>query len=288
MTAASTASTALALLAVASLLGACSIQSPAPAPTPADAVPGATVDTPTTPSGPELTGDLTVYAAASLSAAFDDLATRFEELHPAVDVAPIVYDGSSTLATQLVEGAPADVFAAADGKNMTVVADAALLAGTAQFFASNTLVLAFPAGNPGGVTSLDDLARPDLTVVLCAPAVPCGAASQRLLTAAGLTVTPASEEQNVTAVLTKIKADEADAGLVYATDVAAAGAAGTGTGTGAAVEWIVPAGAGDAVNRYPVAALAGSKNPTAATAFVDYVLSTDGQAVLAGYGFSAP
>lgn len=280
-TAGTTATAAFALLAAASLLGACGAQSETATPTVtagsnADTSPGAT---PGTASGPELTGELTVYAAASLTAAFDDLATRFEQLHPALDVAPIVYDGSSTLATQLVEGAPADVFASADEKNMTVVADAALLAGPAQLFASNTLVIAFPPGNPGGVTSLDDLTKPDLSVVLCAAEVPCGSASHRLLTAAGLTVTPASEEQNVSAVLTKIKADEADAGLVYATDVAAAGAA---------VEWIVPAGAADVVNRYPVAALAGAANPTAASAFVAYVLGPDGQAVLAGYGFSAP
>ncbi|SDB84254.1 molybdate transport system substrate-binding protein [Sanguibacter gelidistatuariae] len=269
---------ALALLTAASLLGACSAQSQP------DGAPGATGSTGTTSgtgaaAGPELTGELTVYAAASLTAAFDDLATRFEALNPALDVQPIVYDGSSTLATQIVEGAPADVFASADEKNMTVVSDAGLLADPAQLFASNTLVIAFPPGNPGGVTGLDDLTKADLSVVLCAAEVPCGAASQRLLAAAGLTVTPASEEQNVTAVLTKIKADEADAGLVYATDVAAAGAS---------VEWIVPAGAADVVNHYPVATLAGAGNPTAAAAFVTYVLSADGQAVLAGYGFSAP
>lgn len=267
---------ALALLTAVSLLGACSAQSEGDA---ASTVPGTTSGAETTAAGPELTGELTVYAAASLTAAFDDLATRFELLNPALDVTPIVYDGSSTLATQLVEGAPADVFASADEKNMTVVSDAGLLADPAQLFASNTLVIAYPPGNPGGVTSLDDLVKADLSVVLCAAEVPCGAASQRLLTAAGLTVTPASEEQNVTAVLTKIKADEADAGLVYATDVAAAGDS---------VEWIVPAGAADVVNRYPVAALAGAGNPTATAAFVAYVLSADGQAVLAGYGFSAP
>lgn len=270
------AGAALALLTVASLLGACAGEGTPASRVDADTSPGATA---AGPAGPELTGELTVYAAASLSAAFDDLATRFEELHPHLDVLPVVYDGSSTLATQLVEGAPADVFASADEKNMATVADAGLLAAPAQLFASNTLMVALPPGNPGGVTSLDDLARPEVSVVLCAADVPCGAAAQRLLTAAGLTVTPVSEEQNVSAVLTKIIADEADAGLVYATDVAAAGAA---------VTSIVPAGAGDVVNHYPVAALAEAGNPTAAAAFVSFVLSPDGQAVLAGYGFSAP
>lgn len=229
--------------------------------------------------GRELTGELVVYAAASLTAAFDDLATRFEELHPSLDVAPIVYDGSSTLATQLVEGAPADVFASADETTMATVAEASLLAGPAQLFASNTLVIALPPGNPGAVTSLSDLARPQVSVVLCAAAVPCGSASHRLLTAAGLSVTPVSEEQNVSAVLTKIVADEADAGLVYATDVVAAGTS---------VVSLVPAGAGEVVNHYPVASLAGADNPAAADAFVSFVLSPDGQAVLGTYGFTAP
>ena len=266
---------ALALaLATLALLGACTGGADRIDP---DVSPGATPAT--APAGPELTGGLTVYAAASLTAAFDDLATRFEMRHPALDVAPIVYDGSSTLATQLVEGAPADVFASADETTMATVAAADLLAAPARLFASNTLVIAVPPANPGAVTSLDDLARPEVSVVLCAVEVPCGSASQSLLDAAGLSVTPVSEEQNVAAVLTKITADEADAGLVYATDVAAAGSA---------VTSIVPVGASDVVNHYPVAALADAANPAAAAAFVDFVLSPDGQAVLASYGFSAP
>lgn len=267
----------LALVTTASLLAACTDGSSRTSEPTADTSPGAT--TAAQAPGPELTGELTVYAAASLSAAFDDLATRFEELHPALDVAPLVYDGSSTLATQLLEGAPADVFASADETTMATVASADLLAGPAQLFAANTLVIALPPDNPGEVTSLDDLARPDVSVVLCAAAVPCGSAAHQLLDAAGLSVTRASEEQNVSAVLTKVRADEADAGLVYATDVAAAGAD---------VTSIVPAGAEDVVNRYPVAALAEADNPAAAAAFVSFVLSPAGQGVLAGYGFSAP
>jgi molybdate transport system substrate-binding protein len=143
-------------------------------------------------------------------------------------------------------------------------------------FASNTLVIAVPAGNPGGVETLADLA--DVTTVLCAPEVPCGAASEKLLTAAGVTVEAASIEQNVTAVLTKVAASEADAGLVYATDVIGRDD----------VEVIVPDGADGVVNHYPIAALSDAPNPDAADAFVAFVLSDAGQEILADFGFGAP
>lgn len=230
---------------------------------------------PAGPEGPELGGELTIYAAASLGTAFDELAERFEERHPSLEVLPIVYDGSSTLATQILEGAPADVFASADEKNMDKVA--ALAVGP-ELFASNTLVIAVPAGNPGGVTGLESLADPALTVVLCAPEVPCGTASQTLLDAQEVVVTPASIEQNVTAVLAKVAAGEADAGLVYATDVIGVDD----------VEAIEPAGASDVVNRYPVTAMRDAANPDAAAAFVAFVVSADGQAVLRDLGFGAP
>lgn len=225
----------------------------------------------------QLTGELTIYAAASLGTAFDELATRFEAQHPSLEVLPISYDGSSTLATQLIEGAPADVFASADEKNMQKVVDAGLIADP-QLFATNTLVIAVPAGNPGKVEAIEDLASPDLTVVLCAPEVPCGAASETLLAANDVTVTPASLEQNVTAVLTKVAAGEADAGLVYATDVRGDDR----------VEEVDAAGADEVVNRYPVAALTESSNPEAADAFVAFVLGDEGQDVLESLGFGAP
>lgn len=225
----------------------------------------------------ELTGSLSIYAAASLRAAFDRIADEFEADNPGVDILPLVYDGSSTLARQIVEGAPADVFAAADEKNMATVADAQLVEGTAELFASNTLVIVVPAGNPGGVTSLEDLADPDLSVVLCAPEVPCGAASATLLSNAGVVTRPVSAEQNVTAVLTKVAAGEADAGLVYRTDVVGRDD----------VESIVPQGAQDVVNRYPIAALTDADNPEAAKAFVDFVLGARGQAILADLRFAA-
>ncbi|KTS07670.1 molybdate ABC transporter substrate-binding protein [Microbacterium testaceum] len=243
------------VLAVAALLAACASPPPQPA-----------------ASGDQLGGTLEVYAAASLQRSFDEIATAFEAAHPGVTVSP-VYDGSSTLATQIGEGAPADVFASADEKNMSKVA---AQAPAPQIFAANTLVIAVPAGNPGGVETLEDLSR--VTTVLCAPEVPCGAASQTLLSNAGVTVSPASAEQNVTAVLTKVAAGEADAGLVYATDVVGR----------ADIEAIVPEGADKVVNRYPIAALTDAPNPEAAAAFVAFVLSDDGQRILADAGFRAP
>ncbi|MGX1702862.1 molybdate ABC transporter substrate-binding protein [Microbacterium sp. NPDC055357] len=225
--------------------------------------------------GPELTGELSIYAAASLGTAFDELAARFEERHPSVDVRPVVYDGSSTLARQIIEGAPADVFASADEVTMDRIGD---LAAAPALFATNTLVIAVPAGNPGGVTGLQSLADPDLTVVLCAAEVPCGAASGTLLGNAGVTVSAGSLEQNVTAVLAKVRIGEADAGLVYASDVRDV----------AGVEVVDAEGAHDVVNRYPIAVMTDAANPAAAAAFVAFVLSDDGRAVLSARGFGSP
>lgn len=254
-------SAALALTATALVLVGCAAGPQTP--TPQDS--GAAV-------GSALSGDLTVYAAASLKGAFDEIGAAFIDENPGVGFSP-VYDGSSTLVTQLREGAPADVFASADEANMAGLQD---LAVDPTLFASNTLVIAVPSGNPGGVESLADLAG--VTTVLCAPAVPCGAASTTLLANAGVAVQPASLEQNVTAVLTKVAASEADAGLVYATDVIGRDD----------VEVIVPEGAGDVVNRYPIAALADARNGEAAVAFVAFVLSDTGQRILADFGFGAP
>ena len=237
-----------------------------------DAAPGSSSG----PGSAAPAGPLTIFAAASLGAAFDELAEEFERRHPGVDVRPISYDGSSTLATQLIEGAPADVFASADERSMQRVVDAGLV-GQSRLFASNTLVIAVPAGNPAAIASVDDLDAPGLAVVLCAPEVPCGAASAALLDRNGVAVAAASLEQNVTAVLTKIAAGEADAGLVYATDVRRAD-----------VEAIEAAGAADVVNRYPVAALSEAANLRAAEAFVDFAVSARGRAVLERLGFGAP
>jgi molybdate transport system substrate-binding protein len=220
---------------------------------------------------------LSVYAAASLTGAFDELATLLEEEDPSVDV-QITYDGSSTLATQIAAGAPADVFASADHKNMQPLRDEGLT-GPATLFAGNTLRIAVAIGNPLKIDNLADLARPGVITVLCAVQVPCGAASAAVLANAGVTLSPASEEQNVTAVVTKVAAGEADAGLVYATDVAA---------NPGRVEGVTPAGANAVVGHYPIAVVAGSAHGDAAQAFVDLVLSPAGQSVLAAHGFLAP
>lgn len=226
-----------------------------------------------TAAGSAAQGELTIFAAASLKTGFDQLRERFLNTHPGTTI-NISYDGSASLATQLLGGAQADVFASADDATMTKVAEQ--LAGSPQQFAVNTLQIAVAPGNPRGVKALADLANPELTVVLCAAAVPCGAAARTAFAAAGVSVAQASEELNVTAVLTKVETGDADAGLVYRTDVLAAQGK---------VEGIDFAEAAKAVNRYPIAVLKGSANQPAAQAFVDLVLSPEGQKVLADLGF---
>ncbi|WP_104134284.1 MULTISPECIES: molybdate ABC transporter substrate-binding protein [unclassified Cryobacterium] len=220
---------------------------------------------------------LNVYAAASLGPAFDEIATLLEDANSFVDV-HVTYDGSSTLATQIAAGAPADVFASADQQNLQPLADAGLT-GAATVFAGNTLRIAVAPGNPLQIETLEDLARSGVITVLCAAQVPCGAASAALLANAGVTLTPASEEQNVTAVVTKIASGEADAGLVYATDVAA---------NPGRIDGLTPAGADAVIGRYPIAVVEGSAHIEEAQAFVDLVLSPAGQSVLAAHGFLAP
>lgn len=228
-------------------------------------------------SADSLSGSLTIYAAASLKAAFDASIDAFVKAHPGVTVDSADYDGSSTLATQLIGGAHADVFASADEANMKKVTDEGLASDPVPF-ATNTLVIAVPKGNPAKIHDLADLGRSGVTVVLCAPEVPCGTAAKTLLADEGVSVTPASLEQNVTAVLTKVRSGDADAGLVYTTD-----AKGDDQ-----VEAIVPAGADRVVNTYPIVALKDAPNPKAARAFVDFVTGAQGQAILASFGFGAP
>lgn len=227
--------------------------------------------------GDDLNGTITVYAAASLASAFAEISERFEEANPGVDVRPLVTDGSTTLATQLIAGAPADVFASADAATMRTAQETDV-AGESTVFARNTLVVAVPTGNRASVTALEDLSDPALRVVLCAAPVPCGAASLALLDSEGVTVLPASEEQSVTGVLTKVAAGEADAGLVYATDVRGR----------ADVEWFVPEGAEDIVVEYTIATVTDAANPAAAAAFIAFVLGAEGQRILADEGFLAP
>jgi molybdate transport system substrate-binding protein len=229
----------------------------------------------TSPAGPS--GTLTVFAAASLTDVFTDLGERLEADHPGLDV-QFSFAGSSALATQIAQGAPADVFASANEAQMAVVVDAGL-ADDPQVVAANVLQLAVPAGNPAGVTGLADLAREELAVALCAPQVPCGAAAEDVLAAAGVTAAPDTLEEDVRAALTKVELGEVDAALVYTTDVTAAGDA---------VEGIDVPEAEQAVNDYPVAVLADAPNPGAAAAFVELVRSEEGQQALADAGFRTP
>ncbi|MHA7238479.1 molybdate ABC transporter substrate-binding protein [Arthrobacter sp. TMS1-12-1] len=226
--------------------------------------------------GDAVDGSITVFAAASLTAAFTDLAGQFEAAYPGTEVA-LTFAGSSDLATQITEGAPADVFASADAGTMAKVAD--LLAADPVYIAGNTLQLAVPPDNPAGITSLADAAKPGVKTVVCAPQVPCGAAAATVEEAAGVDLAPVSEESSVTDVLGKVTSGEADAGLVYVTDVRAAGDAVRGID--------LPEAAG-AVTTYPIAALAGSSDARTAQEFVDFVAGPSGQSVLGAAGFGAP
>lgn len=221
---------------------------------------------------------LTVFAAASLQRPFEEIGALFEDSHPGVSVR-FGFGGSSGLVAQLSEGAPADVLATANEQTMARAVADGLVTTEPMPFASNTLQIVVPAGNPAGVTSLADLATPAVTVVLCAPVVPCGAASAAVEQAAGIDIRPASEEQSVTDVLGKVRSGEADAGLVYVTDVVGAGTEVTG---------IDFPEADSAVNAYPIAALREAADATLAEEFVAAVTSASGLEILADAGFRAP
>ena len=229
-------------------------------------------------SGGDLTGTLTVFAAASLTDVFGDLGDQLMATNPELDV-QFNFAGSSALATQLTQGAPADVFASANEKQMTVVTDAGLQAGDPAVFTENVLEIAVPKGNPGQVTGLADFGNADLTLAVCAADVPCGAAAAAVFADAGITAQPDTEEEDVKAALTKVQLGEVDAALVYATDVQAAGSD---------VEGIEFPEAEEEVNSYPIVMLEAAPNPDAAQAFVDLVRSDAGQQALADAGFRAP
>ena len=230
------------------------------------------------PSSSEITGDVTVFAAASLKSTFTDLGTQFEKDNPGTKVA-FNFAGSSDLVAQLTQGAPADVFASADANNMTKAVDAGVVGGEPADFATNTLTIVTPPGNPKGIKSFADLAKPGTQVVVCAPQVPCGSATDKVEKATGVTLAPVSEESAVTDVLGKITSGQADAGLVYVTDA---------KGAGDKVTEVAFPESSDAVNTYPIAAVKDSKNPKAAQKFVELVTGPAGQKVLASAGFAAP
>lgn len=225
----------------------------------------------------DVDGAVVVFAAASLSDAFADLEAAFEDENPDADV-QLNVSGSAALREQILEGAPADVFASADERIMSQLVDAGEVASEPETFARNRLEIAVPAANPGGVTSLEDLAEDDLLIGLCAAAVPCGDFARQALSSADVTASVDTNEPDVRALLTKIAADELDAGIVYVTDVAAA--SGLVEGIEIPPELNVEAA-------YPIADLARSSNPAGARAFIDFVLSS-GQPILARRGFSAP
>lgn len=254
---------AATMVAGVMLLAGCAKESPAPA---------------ASNPGTGVTGNLTVFAAASLTEAFKKIGKDFEVANPGTKVT-FNFAGSSALATQINQGAPADVFASAAPANMKVVTDAGGAEGTPVTFIKNQLVIAVPKGNPKGITGLADLTKPDLKVALCAEQVPCGAAAKKALDAAKVALTPVTLEQDVKQALSKVKLGEVDAALVYRTDAKASASDVDG------IEFPESAGA---INEYPIVVLKAAPNKTAAQAFVDYVRSAQGLAVLTAAGFQSP
>ena len=228
-----------------------------------------------TSSEAAVSGEITVFAAASLQKAYEEIAAAFTEAHPEASVS-FDFQGSQDLVAALDQGSAADVLATANNSTMQDAIDKDLV-GKPTEFATNVLTLIVPAGNPAGVTGLDSsLDNADL--VICAVAVPCGEATAKLADELGVTLHPVSEEQKVTDVRGKVESGEADAGIVYTTDAAAAGSA---------VEQIaLPPNS--VMNHYPIAVTSSSTNTATAQAFVDFVLSDAGQDILASYGFGAP
>ncbi|WP_285516242.1 molybdate ABC transporter substrate-binding protein [Streptomyces sp. NBRC 14336] len=233
---------------------------------------------PTASGSDELSGEVIVFAAASLKESFTTLGKEFEKEHPGTKVT-FSFGGSDALAASITGGAPADVFASASPKTMKIVTDAGDSSGAPTTFVRNQLEIATLPGNPDKIASLKDLTNSDLKVVLCDAAVPCGAAAQKALDASKLKLTPASYEEDVKAALNKVVLKEADAAVVYKTDVKAAGDK---------VEGVEFPESADAINDYPITLLKASNNTDAATAFIELVKSAEGQKVLNEAGFLNP
>jgi molybdate transport system substrate-binding protein len=232
----------------------------------------------TTGAAAGVEGDIAVFAAASLTESFTEVGEAFTAVNPDAK-ATFSFDASSALVQQITEGAPADVFASADTANMDKLTEAALNGSEPVVFATNLLTIITAPDNPLGITGVADLANPDIKTVICAPEVPCGNYANQIFTSAGVAVTPVSLEQNVRGVVTKVTEGEADAGIVYVTDVIAAGDAAD------MVE--IPADI-NVVAEYPIATVAASQNQEVGEAFIDFLLGADGQAILSTYGFGAP
>jgi molybdate transport system substrate-binding protein len=223
-------------------------------------------------------GDITVFAAASLTDSFNEIGSAFTKANPQAHV-KFSYDASSALVQQINQGAPADVFASADQANMSKLTKAGNNGSAPVVFATNLLGIIVAPNNPKGIKGVEDLGNPALKVVLCADGVPCGTYAKQILDAAHVTVKPVSYEQNVKGVVTKVTAGEADAGIVYVTDVAAAGSKASGVDIPKDINVIA---------QYPIASTKTSKNTAVDQAFINFVLGSDGQAILAKYGFLPP
>lgn len=222
--------------------------------------------------------ELVVSAASSLTGAFADIESAFEKANPGVKV-KVNHAGSATLREQILEGAPVDVFAPADLTHIDQVATAGAIGEEHRVFATNTLLIAVPAGNPGDVAGLDDFADPNLLLGLCAEGVPCGDLARAVLDSAGIEPSIDTYEPNARLLLTKIEAGELDAGITYVTDVYRGDSA---------VEAIELPEDLRLTTQYPIAMLARTDKPELATAFIQFVLSDEGQAILTGFGFGTP
>ena len=229
----------------------------------------------TTSAAPAVSGTITVLAAASLTEAFTTIGKQFKVLHPGANIT-FNFEASSAASLQITQGVKADVFASASPKNMTMVAK---FVQTPTNFVSNTMEIAVPPGNPGHVTTLDDLAKKTVKVALCQAQVPCGVTAAKVFANAKLTVKPVTLEPDVKSTLAKVELKSVDAGIVYVSDVHAAGAKVSGI--------VIPANV-NATTEYPIATLTKAPNAALAKAFVAYVLSPAGQTVLQAEGFAKP
>jgi molybdate transport system substrate-binding protein len=244
----------------------------------ADTEAAATEAPATEAAAPTVSGDITVFAAASLTDSFTKIGDAFTKANPDAKVT-FSFDASSALVQQIAQGAPADVFASADQASMDRLTTAGLAGTAPAIFATNLLAIIVPKGNPKGITGVADLAKPDLKVVLCAPEVPCGKYATQILTSANVSVTPVSLAQNVKGVVTPVTAGEADAGIVYVTDVRAAGARAEAVDIPTSI---------NVVASYPIATVKTSTKQDVDQAFMDYVLGDEGQAILKEDGFLPP
>jgi molybdate transport system substrate-binding protein len=259
-------------------LAACSSTSSTTAAAPATSASASAASASASASAAKLSGTLVVFAATSLTDAFGKIGAQFQQANPGVTV-KFNFNGSSSLATQITQAAPADVFASASPTNMKTVTDQDLATTTPEDFARNSGEIMVEAGNPSHINSVADLASSSVKVVTCAPEVPCGALATAIFKNANVTVKPVSQEQNVGGVVTKVTLGEADAGIVYVTDVKANGDKTMGVP--------IPTDQNQ-ITAYPIAEIKGAPNPTAAAAFISYVLGPDGQQVLKSFGFLPP